>query len=110
MIVVYRGDTRIIELAFTNDDGSVLNISGSLIYFTAKRDYEDRDEGSIIQKIISGHAAPESGIAYMQLTSTDTNQCPRDYVAGFQLVDTSGNISTFNTDGLRILPSPNIID
>ena len=109
MIYVNRGDTKRVELSFTNDDGSVLNLSGATVYFTAKRTWEDADGAALIEKTITGHAAPESGITYMDLTTSDTNLCPGDYVAGFQLQDYNNNISTLNIDGISILPSPRII-
>jgi len=108
-IQVYRGDTLRINLSFTNSDGTPYILSGCTLYYTVKRNYSDSDADAIISKTVTGFDAPESGLAAIDLTSTDTSQCCQDYFAGFTLTGGTGIFAfnqTFNTDGLRILPSP----
>lgn len=105
MIEIYRGDSKRIELAFQNDDGTVLNISGATVYFTVKRNYSDADDDAVMDIQNSSHDVAISGLTHITITTGDSAQCPGDYVAGFQLKDISNNITTFNVEGLSILPS-----
>lgn len=106
MIELYKGDTARISLEFKNDDGAVLNLSGVSIYFTAKRNYSDPDSDAIISITETGHDVPQSGLSHVFLTTGNTNQCPGEYYAGFQLKDLLGNVSTFDVEMLSILPAP----
>lgn len=108
LLEIYRGDSKRINLAFTNDDGSPLNLSGYAVYYTAKKSYAETG-APIVDILVTGHDVPVSGLTHITLTSTDTNRCPGEYVAGFTLVDPNSGVSTFNTDGLSIFPSPRII-
>lgn len=100
---IYRGDTRVVNLTFTNDDGSVPNISGFLISYIAAQNYE---LSPVISKIVTGDGIiGPSGMANMTFTTGDTTQCPGQYLAVFKLQDLTGALSTFNTDGLNILPN-----
>jgi hypothetical protein len=104
MIEIYKGDSKTINLDFTNDDGSVYNLSGATIFFLAKRNYSDEDTAAIINITITGHDIPESGKSHIFITTGDTNQCAGNYVAKFRLQDIANNVTTFNTEGLAILP------
>lgn len=106
MVTVYKGDSKRIDLTFQNDDGSVLNLSGCTVYFTAKRSYTEPDSEAIIAISNSVHDIPESGKTHITLSGSNTNVCPGDYFAGFQLQDASSGVSTYDTDGLKILASP----
>ena len=99
---IYCGDTRRVNLTFTNDDGTPLNLSGYSVLYYAAQNY---DIPPIITKVITGHDVPVSGMTHMDLTTGDTTQCPGNYLAQFKLEDPSSGISTFNTDGLTLLPS-----
>jgi len=103
MLYVSQGESKLVELAFTNDDLSVINLSGSTILFNAKRSYTDTE--SLISKTITGHYLPESGLSRMTLTTGDTNLCPGEYLAAFKLIDISGLVSVFNASGLMVFPS-----
>lgn len=104
---VYQGNSRIIDLSFTEDNGTPINVSGAVVYYTVKRTYSESNTNAIINKVITGNnAAAVTGFMTMTLTPTDTSQCVGDFLAGFTFIDTSSGVSTFDTDGLRILASP----
>jgi hypothetical protein len=103
MLYVSQGESKLVELFFTNNDSSVINLSGSSIFFGAKRSYTDTSY--LISKTITGHYAPESGLSRMYLTTGDTNLCPGDYLAAFKLTDISGLVSVFDASGLMVFPS-----
>lgn len=81
-------------------------MSGSLVYYTAKRSYTESNANAIINNVITGDAGAISGQMTMFLSTGDTSHCPGDYFAGWTVVDLSTGVSTFDSDGLRILPSP----
>lgn len=103
MLYVSQGESKLVELTFTNDDLSVINLSGSTILFNAKRNYTDSE--FLISKTITSHYAPESGKSRMTLTTGDTNLCPGEYLAGFKIIDSAGLVSVFNASGLTVFPS-----
>ena len=103
MLYVARGESKIVELSFTNSDGSVFNLSGTRILFQSKANFTDTS--FLIEKEITGHYAPESGISRMYLTTGDTNLCPGDYIAGFKIFDVSGSMSYFDASGLFVFPA-----
>ena len=103
MLTAYQGNSITIPLLFTNDDGSVFNASGCAVRFVMKRSYSET--GTLVNNIVTGGATATGGAIYMPLSSGDTNQCPGDYLASFLLYDTQTGVSTFSTDGFKILPS-----
>jgi hypothetical protein len=103
LLEVYQGDTKRINLVFTNDDGTRLNLSGYKLYYTAKQNYTDT--APLFSILQTGHDVPVSGVTHIDLSGTQTNHCPGDYLAGFTLISSGSGISTFETDGLRIIPS-----
>lgn len=108
LIEIYRGDTRRIDLTFQNDDGSRINLSGYTVFYRARESFTS--SGFSFEKSVTGHDTPVSGMSHVDLTSQDTNICPQDYLAAFQLSGGSPvTVSTFYTDGLRVLPNPNIL-
>lgn len=107
LLQLYQSSTRCIGLSFTDDDGFGVNMSGSVVAFTAKRSYSDPLTGAVISKLITGDATSVSGSMTMCFTTGDTSICSDIYnPAGFTVFDTSGNISPIPIDGLEILPSP----
>ena len=103
MLTAYQGSTLNIALQFANDDGSVLNASGCVVRFVAKRNYVET--GTLINNLVTGGASATGGAILMTLSTGDTNQCPGSYLAAFTLYDTQSGVSPFATDGLTILPS-----
>lgn len=104
MIEIYRGDTKRIDLTFVTDSGTPFNLSGYWLYFSAKQSYTDT--GQLFTVLETGHDLIPSGFTHVTVSGAQTNQCPGDYLASFFLVSagTSG-VSTFETEGLKILPS-----
>lgn len=103
LLEVYRGDTKRVNLIFTNDDTTRLNLSGYKLYYTVKQNYTDATP--LFTILQTGHDVPVSGETHIDLSSAQTNQCVGDYLAAFTLVSSGSGISTFETEGLRIVPS-----
>ena len=107
MIEVYQHNTLAINMSFTNDDGTPLNLSGYSLYYIAAQNYTQNTGDANINICVTGHTVPVSGLTTVVLTTGDTDQCPGDYIANITLVSSgsSPTISTYGTDGLRILPN-----
>lgn len=106
LLEIYQSSTKTVSLFFADDGGTGVNVSGSLLYYTAKRNYSDSTSDAVLNKVITGNASSVSGMMSMTFTTGETSLCVNDYYAGWTLLDPSGNVSPFDTDGLRILPSP----
>lgn len=103
MIDIYRGDSKRIDLAFVTDSGTPFNLSGFGLYFTAKQSYTDAQP--LFTVVQMEHDLPVSGFTHIDLSGAQTNQCPGEYLAAFTLVSSGSGISTFETEGLNILPA-----
>jgi len=107
MIEVYQGNTILINLAFTGENGDPLNLSGYSVYYIAKQNYSQTTGQAPINVVTTGHDNAAAGITHVNLTTGETSQCVGDYIADITLVlsGVSPAITTYHTDGLRILPN-----
>jgi len=103
MLEIYRGDSKRVDLTFTTDSGTPFNLSGYKLYYTAKQNYTDLS--GLFTILQTGHDLPVSGFTHIDLSGAQTNQCPGDYLASFTLVSSGSGISTFETEGLKIIPA-----
>jgi len=103
MLEIYRRDNKRFDLTFVTDSGTPFNLSGYSLYYTAQQNYTDAV--ALFTIIQTGHDLPVSGFTHIDVSTGDSNQCPGDYLALFRLIDASGKRSTFETEGLKILPS-----
>ena len=96
---MFRGDNRTFNLAFTKD-GVAQNITGWLIWVTAKTAYTSTDTGNIFQKTIGTGVTVVSavgGTATFDVDDSDTNGFANERVTlicDVQVKDTPGNIVT----------------
>lgn len=70
-----RGTTYSIGVGPVKKNGTVVDITGSTIYFTVKADEYDSsidDSTAIISKTVTTHSDPTNGISSIQLTPDDT--------------------------------------
>lgn len=95
-ISVYRGDTKTINLTFTNSSGSAIDISGWIVFFTVKlrSDNSNDDTNAVIQKDISAHDNAANGETSFTLTTTDTDLQIGSYIYDIQIKDTDDDIYT----------------
>jgi len=104
LLTIYAGDSSTVSLQFADDAGNPTNISGFEVRGVAKQYYTDTS--GIFNKTVTGiDANAVTGLVYFPLTSGDTNQCATNYLLDFFIKDLSGNRSTYQTDGLSILPT-----
>jgi len=78
LLEITRKSTKTYKLIFTKD-GLSIDITGWTIYFTVKESMDDTDENAKIAKTITSHANALSGIALIELTTSDTDITKGNY-------------------------------
>jgi hypothetical protein len=93
---VFRGDTMDSTLTFT-DGTNPINITGYTVFFTVRDSStlsSTTDTDAIIQKTITSHTSPSTGVTNLSLTATDTAVESKKYVYDIQFKDGSGKVRT----------------
>lgn len=89
--------TRLFQNGKPTDDDTAIDLSSSTVYFTVRKnkDKKSQDElDNVIEKDITVHVSPLTGITEVSLDSTDTDlDSDIDYVYNIQYKDPSGLIS-----------------
>ena len=104
----FRGDTVTYTLSFKDKDGTPIDISGHIFWFTLKTKLEDADAAAVFQKQITFPADTESqnGRGNLSLSSIETGDIPPgDYYYDFQKV-IPGNppiVYTYVRDKISVL-------
>jgi len=98
-LTIYRGDNKTWTIAFTDDAGDPIDITGYTLFFTVKNKgcYQDdsADTNALIEKDVTVHTNPTGGISAVSLVPADTNTIePDDYIYDMQLKDSTDNILT----------------
>jgi hypothetical protein len=90
-ISMYRGDDKPFNLAFTySGTNAPIDITGFSVFFTVKNSTADADPG-VIQKIVTTHDSPTSGLTSFTINSANTSGLSeRTYMYDIQYKDTSG--------------------
>ena len=86
---LYRGDTKRFTLSFKNTNGTPVDITGHVIWFTMKRDVADPDSGAVLQKriVLPSNGMSVAGLYELTLTSGETGAFePGLYVYDIQRV------------------------
>jgi C4-dicarboxylate transporter len=93
-IEIIRGDTYNMPITFKNDDGSVVNLTGTTIFFTVKPKGNSKsdDTDAVISKTITVHTDPTAGKSMLVLASSDTAIPNGEYAFDFQLKTLGGDI------------------
>lgn len=91
--VIKRDDVDF-ELSFTDVDGNPINLTGSTVFFTVKKNKTDVDNDAVIKKEITSFDDPTSGVALLELSKSDTDISPRSYYFDVQIKDSGGKISS----------------
>lgn len=100
---IFRGDSKTFSLTFKDSEDNPKDITGAIIYFTAKLQTTDSDEDAAIQVIQTTHTDPTNGKSSLSLTPDDTDINPGRYYYDFQLVEADGSVTTLVVDKLSIL-------
>jgi hypothetical protein len=83
-----RGDTAAFDIACTAADGSVLNLDGCSLWFTAKNSVLDSDEAAVFQKTIGDGITvtdEQGGLATIVLAHDDTKSLGENTILQYDL-------------------------
>ena len=89
---VVKNDTKTWKLTVTDADGTAIDISGYLVFFTVKQNLSDEDVNAIIKQnvVCPSDADSIAGICRIALTSTDTNVAIGTYYYDIKMQKNSG--------------------
>jgi|WetSurMetagenome_2_1015567.scaffolds.fasta_scaffold1204740_2 hypothetical protein len=101
-----KKDTQTYILNVTREDGTVADISGWIVEFTIKNDFNDLD---INAKLIKSFTMPnnvesQAGIGYLELTSAETDIDLGEYYYDMKFIAT-GYRETFLRGKLVVVPT-----
>ena len=88
---------------FKDEDGVVIDITGSTVFFTVKARLQDIDDEALITKDVTSHSDPTNGITIITLTDTQTDIAPGNYFYDIKIKDSGGLISQTNSADFKIL-------
>jgi hypothetical protein len=94
-ITVIRGDDVTLNVAFKDNDGNSIDITGYTVFFTVKDNLATSDDaGALIAKTVTSHSLPSQGQTIINLSNTDTNLPEGIYHYDFQTKDIADKISS----------------
>lgn len=91
---ITRGTTRVIDVTFTQQDGTPYNLTGGKVFFAATtEDSPANDSGAAIDiDPVTIHTSATEGQSRITLTPTDTDIAAGTYNFGIQAVLADGQV------------------
>ena len=99
---IFRGDDKTWTLNFKDSSSVAIDITGATVFFTVKENKADSDNDALIKKDQSSHVDAVNGQTKITLTNSDTNIRVGNYHYDFQLVDSTGLVTTVLSGILKI--------
>lgn len=99
----YRGDDVTINVTVQDSDDNAIDITGYTFWFTMKKQQDDTDAQAVIQKSVTSHTTPASGLTAFSLSKTDTNIAVDSYYYDIQMKDASGNVQTLTKGQAKVI-------
>jgi len=101
----YRGDTQVYTLTIKDKDGNAVNLSGSSVWFTMKKNPTLPDDEATLQVVVIDHTDPTNGITKIVVPATETSKLKggHTYYYDFQLVDFAKNVKTLLAGKVEVL-------
>ena len=97
VLTIKRGDDDGFAIVFTNEDGTPMNLTGCVVWFTMRQraaDVEIKDDADApIHKEYTELTATD-GIVDVELSNTDTDIESGEYLAEVQIKDAVGKIKS----------------
>jgi hypothetical protein len=99
-----KGTTRIIDVVFTQQDGTPYDLTGGKVFFAATTETAPADDSNAEIDItpVTSHTAPTLGQSRIVLSATDTNVPAGTYSVGVQAVLADGTVIE-ETGKLKVL-------
>ncbi len=103
-LTLVRGDDQDVGVVVSNSDGSAYILSGATLIFSARRSLL-YDSQIILEKVITGHLAPESGLSVISFASADTiNINDQKHYMDLKLFSASSSTTTLMNGILLVVP------
>ena len=100
---IYRKDDASYKLIFKDKStGDAINITGWTVMFYLKNKSEDLDSAAILTKTVTSFDSPTSGIAIVELTSTDTDRVG-NFAYKFVAIDSNSKRRTYIVGSIGII-------
>ncbi len=93
-MTIFRGDTTIRTITFTDGDGDPIDITGWTVFFTVKSCIDDTDSAAVLKKTITIHSNPTAGITMLNISADDVNELDGSYWYDIQIKKGDGTIKT----------------
>lgn len=88
-----RGDDRFINLTIKLNNIAT-DITGWTVWMTIKENLSDADVAAKLQKVVTSHVSPTTGVTQIHLTNANTNALDSEYYYDIQVKDDNGYITT----------------
>jgi hypothetical protein len=85
-------NTNVLDCFFISELGTVVDITGALIFFTVKNKTSDTDITAVLKKDISILTDPTNGEAIIELTASETATLIGNYLYSIKIKLTTGKI------------------
>lgn len=91
---IVRGTTRVINVTFTQQDGTPYDLTGGKVFFAATLETAPSDDSNAAIDItpVTVHTDPTNGRSRITLSSTDTDVAAGKYKFGVQAVLADGTV------------------
>ena len=99
---IIRRDDVIIKTEIKDLDGNPINLTGAVVFLTAKKNKQAPDADAVIRKEVSAHTAPTLGQTEFTLTAEDTDITSGSYFYDIQVVQ-SNTTRTAEIGVLRVV-------
>jgi hypothetical protein len=93
-LTMFRANDKTWTLTFKDSDDVPINIYGSTILLTVKKNANDPDSSAIITKRVTTHIDATSGVSAITVTKTDSAKDVGNYVYDMKLIDSAGDNTT----------------
>lgn len=100
---MYRGDTRHLSLIFETREKEPVDLTGAVLFFTAKKHLTDTDADAVMSKRVDVHTSPLEGRSTIVLTPEDTEVPAGKYYYDVQIVSPVGEVTTLLMGSFRVL-------
>lgn len=94
-ISTYKGDTLGIDLQVNNEDGTGFDLTGSTVYFTAKKEINDTDADAVIAyETTTDFSSTTTGLVEITIPATTMDALDGCYVYDIQVKFSDNTIFT----------------
>jgi len=99
---ITRGDTYSFDLALTDENGAVQNITGWTFFLTLKEFKDQSDDDAVLYKEVTSHSDPTQGETTITLDPDDTKNLSGIYYYDIQVKTNANEVITILNNTITI--------